>query len=155
MKHFRKHLRLHPDLYRTGWFFVTIVSRSREKAFIGTGKEIIEHLLRSIPHRNPGWGIDWLVAMPDHVHFIVVSHRINPHALPDVVRAFKSLAAYAFKNRFGRAGSLWQPNYYEHIIRSEKSLANIRRYIDNNPLKERLDWNIIDPPESEPAPRTP
>ena len=27
----------------------------------------------------------------------------------------------------------WQPRYYDHIIRDEKSLHNIRRYIANNP----------------------
>jgi len=27
----------------------------------------------------------------------------------------------------------WQRNYYEHVIRNEKSLNNIRRYIINNP----------------------
>ena len=29
--------------------------------------------------------------------------------------------------------SLWQRNYYEHIIRNEKSLNTIRRYIKFNP----------------------
>jgi len=33
-----------------------------------------------------------------------------------------------------RAGApVWHRNYYEHIIRSEKSLEAIRRYIENNP----------------------
>ena len=30
---------------------------------------------------------------------------------------------------------IWQPNYYEHIIRNEKSLYEIRNYIQNNPLE--------------------
>ncbi len=33
----------------------------------------------------------------------------------------------------------WQPNYYEHIIRSEKSLESIRKYIFENPLKWQSD----------------
>jgi len=28
---------------------------------------------------------------------------------------------------------LWQPNYFEHIIRNENALAKIREYIQNNP----------------------
>ncbi|MBS1550319.1 MAG: hypothetical protein JSS94_10720, partial [Bacteroidetes bacterium] len=32
---------------------------------------------------------------------------------------------------------LWQRNYYEHIIRNEKSYQNISAYIINNPAK----WN--------------
>ena len=30
--------------------------------------------------------------------------------------------------------SIWQRNYYEHIIRDELSLYNIRKYILENPL---------------------
>jgi REP element-mobilizing transposase RayT len=30
---------------------------------------------------------------------------------------------------------LWQPGYYEHIIRNQKDLDEIRQYIKNNPVK--------------------
>ncbi|MBU1078787.1 MAG: hypothetical protein KKH98_15940 [Spirochaetes bacterium] len=33
----------------------------------------------------------------------------------------------------------WQRSYYEHVIRNEKELLNIRKYINNNPLKWNLD----------------
>ena len=36
-------------------------------------------------------------------------------------------------------GKLWQRNYYEHVIRSEKALAAIRQYIADNPLRWALD----------------
>ncbi len=29
---------------------------------------------------------------------------------------------------------LWQRNYYEHVIRNEKSFLNIQEYIVNNPI---------------------
>jgi REP element-mobilizing transposase RayT len=32
---------------------------------------------------------------------------------------------------------IWQRNFYEHIIRSEPELVNIRKYISNNPIS----WN--------------
>ena len=32
-------------------------------------------------------------------------------------------------------GKLWQRNYYEHIIRSERAFENISGYIENNPEK--------------------
>jgi REP element-mobilizing transposase RayT len=38
---------------------------------------------------------------------------------------------------------LWQPNYYEHVIRTDKVLRRIREYIENNPLKEKLDFDFI------------
>jgi len=39
---------------------------------------------------------------------------------------------------------LWQPNYYEHIIRNESALNKIREYIMNNPDKEKYDWDKLD-----------
>ncbi len=35
--------------------------------------------------------------------------------------------------------SFWQRNYYEHIVRDERALNAIRRYIRNNPAKWALD----------------
>lgn len=34
---------------------------------------------------------------------------------------------------------VWQRNYYEHIIRNEKELSRIRKYIFNNPARWSLD----------------
>lgn len=34
---------------------------------------------------------------------------------------------------------VWQRNYYEHIIRNDDNLNQIREYIINNPLKWELD----------------
>ncbi|MBU1110972.1 hypothetical protein KKB83_05155 [Patescibacteria group bacterium] len=35
----------------------------------------------------------------------------------------------------------WQPRYYDHIIRNEKSLNHIRQYITENPAKWAEDRN--------------
>jgi len=34
---------------------------------------------------------------------------------------------------------LWQRNYWEHVIRNDLDLHEIREYIQNNPLKWELD----------------
>ena len=39
---------------------------------------------------------------------------------------------------------LWQPNYYEHVIRNEGALEKIREYIQNNPEKEKFNWDELD-----------
>jgi REP-associated tyrosine transposase len=36
-------------------------------------------------------------------------------------------------------GHLWQRNYWEHIIRDERELAEVRRYIAENPLRWSFD----------------
>lgn len=37
------------------------------------------------------------------------------------------------------AGKLWQRNYWEHVIRNENDLAEIREYIRNNPSRWEFD----------------
>ena len=69
--------------------------------------------------------------------------RVAPTAVPDIVGAYKSLVANGclaiFKSYNQTMGKLWQRNYYEIIIRNEKSYQNISEYIINNPLKWQND----------------
>ena len=59
----------------------------------------------------------------------------------NVVGAFKSLSTNEYirnvKQNNWRTfdNKLWQRNYYEHIIRDEKSYYQILEYIQNNALK--------------------
>lgn len=63
------------------------------------------------------------------------------------MQAFKSMTTHAYVNGVNLngwpsfPGRLWQRNYYEHIIRNDDDLANIRRYIAENPLKWDQDEN--------------
>ncbi|MBN2270281.1 MAG: transposase [Sedimentisphaerales bacterium] len=62
------------------------------------------------------------------------------HGLPEIVRAFKTFSARRVNARRAGCGrSLWQRNYYEHVIRDEGQLGRIRRYIEDNPLNWMLD----------------
>ncbi len=55
----------------------------------------------------------------------------------NIMGAYKSLVAnecldiYKMENK--TMGKLWQRNFYEHIIRNEKSYQTISNYIINNP----------------------
>ncbi len=51
----------------------------------------------------------------------------------EYIRAVKNLGWKPFD------GKLWQRNYYEHIIRDEKSYHIIANYIKNNPAKWQVD----------------
>ena len=64
------------------------------------------------------------------------------HGLSEIVRAFKTFSARRINTLRDNPGCpVWQRNYYEHVIRNETDLANIRQYIANNPLKWDLDEN--------------
>lgn len=61
-------------------------------------------------------------------------------SIPTIVRAYKSAVTYAVNKLENQRGAvLWQKNYYEHIIRNERELNNIARYIRNNPRNWQLD----------------
>ncbi|MCZ7625832.1 MAG: hypothetical protein M5R38_08310 [Candidatus Methylomirabilis sp.] len=50
----------------------------------------------------------------------------------DIVRTFKALSTHEIRKQWAPAFA-WQRNYYEHIIRDERSLNGIRSYIQANP----------------------
>ena len=65
--------------------------------------------------------------------------------LPDVVQWFKTMSTNAYIRGVKQyqwpsfPGKLWQRNYYEHVIRNEKSCNKIREYIMNNPAQWHFD----------------
>jgi putative transposase len=62
--------------------------------------------------------------------------------LGEIMRAFKSLSAIAANRILGRSGTpFWQRNYYEHVIRNDHDLDEIRRYIVGNPSNWEEDEN--------------
>lgn len=60
--------------------------------------------------------------------------RSPSKTIGSVVRGFKIGVTKWFRNNTD-VETVWQRNYYEHIIRDEKSYQNISDYINNNPLK--------------------
>jgi hypothetical protein len=59
-----------------------------------------------------------------------------PKPLGRLVGAFKTVSAKRINEIRGTPGSpVWQRNYYEHIIRNETELEEIRQYILQNPLR--------------------
>lgn len=69
-------------------------------------------------------------------------HRVPARSLGAVVRAFKSAAALRINALNGTPGAkVWQPNYYDRVIRSDRALEAIQEYILSNPLKWADDPN--------------
>jgi putative transposase len=56
-----------------------------------------------------------------------------------IIGAYKSLVSHEclriYNPKNECMGKLWQRNYYDHIIRDEKTLFFIRKYIADNPMK--------------------
>jgi REP element-mobilizing transposase RayT len=62
------------------------------------------------------------------------------NTLGAIIRGFKSSVTKRLRELSGNSDlKIWQRNYYEHIIRNEIDLHNIRQYITLNQLKWEID----------------
>ena len=57
-----------------------------------------------------------------------------PVSLGEIVRTFKATATRSIRAA-GFSDFAWQRNYYEHVIRSDRSFDRIRGYIEGNPAR--------------------
>lgn len=76
--------------------------------------------------------LDEYVIMPNHVHVLV--KPLNGHGLPDITHSWKSFTANQINRKLGKTGQLWQHESYDHIVRHERAMEAIRRYIRENPI---------------------
>lgn len=79
------------------------------------------------------YDLDSFVIMPNHVHLIVTPRK--GFELSQITHSWKSYSANKINKLLGLSGHLWQHESYDHIIRNEESLSQIRKYIENNPIK--------------------
>jgi REP element-mobilizing transposase RayT len=80
--------------------------------------------------------------MPNHLHGILnidlgvgagLKPAQNKVKLSEIIRSFKTFSARKINELRKQPGvSVWQRNYYEHIIRNDKELSETREYIKNN-----------------------
>jgi len=177
--HRRRSIRLKEyDYSQAGVYFLTICAHKQACLFgeIVDGKmrsneagRTVEQCWDAIPDHFPSMELDEFVAMPNHIHGIVVlagegvacnaptsgpgrgvarnalvsrMSGISPKSgsLAVMIRSFKSAATQRINALRGAPGTpVWQRNYYEHIIRDEPELAHIREYIRDNPARWELD----------------
>ena len=71
------------------------------------------------------------IVMPNHVH--VLFQPLSNHRLDKVLHGWKSYTAKAINLLLGVEGSLWQEDYWDRLIRSEKHWFAVMRYIERNP----------------------
>ncbi|MER2599588.1 MAG: transposase [Caldilineales bacterium] len=157
-RHHRRSIRLKGyDYSQPGGYFITIVVKNR-KPILGSVVDGVFHpsryghlvhmVLTALPKHYPYLQLDQFVLMPDHIHaiFILLEEprtRRTPapkrHSVTEVIRGFKTESARKINRlRKTQGTAVWKRNYYERIIRNQRALHAIRRYIIQNPLK----WQI-------------
>ena len=119
-------------------FFVTFATRDRRKLpSLGRAQAALEEYgRRGASDFNVALGR--YVMMPDHVHLFV---RGGPDfVLSSWVGGLKRALSAALK-----APQLWQPGFFDHVLRSDESYAEKWNYVRDNPVRAGLvtsadDW---------------
>ena len=141
----RRHLQRLPRIWSKHpvYSLTTCVANRRRLLDRPQAGEILIAAWRSAP-RYHGWVIGRYVVMPDHVHFFA---RPNPEAKPlkDFMRDWKKWTARKLTDKQLAAPPIWQPEFFDHVIRTAESYAEKWRYVWENPVRAGLassgeDW---------------
>jgi len=165
-KHHRRSIRLPGhDYAQAGAYFVTICTDDRQCLFgrVDNAEMRLNHLgqiadecWRMIPAHFGNVELDAFVIMPNHVHGIIVITDVGvgathasplrtrngpkPRSIGAIIGSYKSGVSKRINEIRATPGpTIWQRDYYEHIIRNDASLDRIRLYIMNNPASWMLD----------------
>ena len=107
---------------------------------------LAEVVQRSIVHWD---GVRYLLhawcIMPDHVHAVVAIDE--GHSLGRIVHSWKSFTAKRINFILGRQGRLWQPDYFDRVVRRGCLDAAIG-YVEMNPVHGGLVERPVDWPYS-------
>jgi putative transposase len=145
------------DPSRPGW--ETLMEdwpREQREAFrsfvSGRWSDHLDALYGSCPLRRPdlaivvadslhhGDGKDyWLsdfVVMPNHVHLLAAF--ASDEAMLAQCESWKHYTARKINRALGRFGRFWEPDAFDHLIRSPEEYERVRRYIADNPIQARL-----------------
>ncbi len=156
------------DYSKCGYYFVTICIRKgveyfgkidNEKMVLNHYGKIVEDYWKEIPIYYNNVEIDAFVIMPSHIHGIIIINNENDRRtehcsvptntepgfglLSKVIKSFKNAVTKKIRQELSDNNFQWQRSFYDHVIRNEESLYEIKKYIINNPLKWELEKNNI------------
>jgi REP element-mobilizing transposase RayT len=82
------------------------------------------------------------VVMPDHVHIIFTPLVSEPgmevYSLAEIMDAVKGSSAHKANKVLRRKGRVWQPESFDHVLRSSESLDAKIIYLLENPVRAGL-----------------
>jgi putative transposase len=92
-----------------------------------------------------GWAVGRYVVMPDHVHFFVTPVLIGAKPLSGALGKWKEWSAKRILKSTASIAPLWQPEFFDHVLRSAESQSEKWLYMRENPVRAGLvtradDW---------------
>ncbi len=82
-----------------------------------------------------------VVVMPDHTHLLLSPLRDADgwnFSLPQIMHALKGVSARKINLLLARRGPVWQEEFFDHVLRSNDSLAEKVDYMCQNPVRAGL-----------------
>ncbi len=121
---------------RTCICFITIRAYAGQAPFVT--EELNSLTIQTLRDAQSSFGcvIYTYCLMPDHLHFLVRPEEDGQSVLKFTDRFKGKITNLSWS--CGWTGHLWQPRYYDHLIRNDESLSAIARYIRDNPVRKHL-----------------
>jgi putative transposase len=116
-------------------YFLTFCTAGRRKLFIAT--DVVDLVLAQILRaaNEVGFEIPAYCFMPDHVHLLIEGTSATSD-LRKFVKLAKQYSGFSYCTASGRR--LWQPSYFDHVLREEEDTWSVARYIVENPIRAGL-----------------
>ena len=135
---YKKRIRLKEFDY-TGCYryFITLGTHDKDSTF-KNNPQVVEWLIDVLKEKSESHGFRvWAYCfMPDHLHLLIEGKDIHSD-MRRFTSSYKQSTGFLFKKKMGV--SLWQINYYEHVLRrEEEDTMEVVRYILGNPVRKGL-----------------
>ena len=118
--------------------FVTFCKLSHEP-FSELARDLV--LKHCIYEHQKRIGLHAAVIMPDHIHMLFTPLRDEmgwPHPTQKILKMIKGTSARDINRLLGHRGPIWQDESFDHVLRSQESLAEKIEYIRMNPVRAGL-----------------
>lgn len=134
----RKHLhRLDVIFNEQPVFFITTCTAKRRKVLDSERMHEICLEVWKNAEELYGWYVGRYVVMPDHVHFFCTP-KSDQATLQLFVGKWKEWTAKYATRRHGIEMPLWQPEFFDHVLRSGESYEEKWTYTRDNPVRAEL-----------------
>jgi putative transposase len=119
-------------------FISSLPALSSDERFLAS-KEAAQVLVDEWQNANDrhGWAIGRYVIMPDHVHFFC-SAELDAKALPAFMHAWKQWTSKRISRELKLSGTVWQEEFFDHVLRSSESYSQKWDYVKENPVRAGL-----------------
>ena len=136
---FRKNLRLNDFDYKGSAhiYFITLCTAGKTPLFLNSAIAKVIEVEMEYRRNNKEVKIYCYCIMPDHIHILLSLDDHYQKRLQDWVSTFKRHISKVISESFG-VRTLWQKNFYDHVVRKEESIFKIADYILNNPVRKGM-----------------